>query len=89
MIDKEKLPFYEGVYYAKNDTIKLTAKGTHLMYLENEIIPIELKLKEENVLFNDINRIEVRLTKDKTGNFVSLVLLANGHKKKFKRKLKE
>ena len=42
-IDKEKLPFYDGVYYAKNDTIKLTAKGTHLMYLENEIIPIELK----------------------------------------------
>ena len=88
-IDKEKLPFYEGVYYAKNDTIKLTAKGKHLMYLENEIIPIELKLKEENVLFNDIHRIEVRLTKDKKGNFVSLVLVANGHKKKFKRKLKE
>ena len=59
------------------------------MYLENEIIPIELKLKEENVLFNDINRIEVRLTKDKKGNFVSLVLVANSHKKKFKRKLKE
>ena len=87
-IDKEKLPIYEGVYYAKNDSIKLTVKGKHLIFDVNGSIPLELKFKEENVLINEINRTEIRLKKDKKGNFVSLVLVANGQKMKFKRIIK-
>lgn len=87
-IEKEKLPIYEGLYFAKNDSIKLTVKGKHLMFDVNGSIPLELKLKEENVLINDINRTEVRLKKDNKGNFVSLVLMVKGQKMKFKRVIK-
>jgi CubicO group peptidase (beta-lactamase class C family) len=87
-IEKEKLPIYEGLYFAKNDSIKLTVKGKHLMFDVNGSIPLELKLKEENVLINDINRTEVRLKKDKKGNFVSLVLMVKGQKMKFKKVIK-
>ncbi len=58
------------------------------MFDVNGSIPLELKLKEENVLINDINRTEVRLKKDKKGNFVSLVLMVKGQKMKFKRVIK-
>ena len=85
-IKKEKLPLYEGVFFSKNDTIHFKVKGKHLMMIENEGIPIELKLKEENTLINEINKVEIILKKDKKGNIKSFVIQVSGDKKKFKRK---
>ena len=59
------------------------------MFIDNGSIPIELKLKEDNVLFNNISRTEVLLKNDKKGYIKSITILSNGQKRKLKRKLKE
>ena len=59
------------------------------MFIDNGSIPIELKLKEDNVFFNNISRTEVLLKNDKKGYIKSITILSNGQKRKLKRKLKE
>ena len=88
-INKDKLPFFKGEFCSKNDTVQFKVNGKHLMFIDNGSIPIELKLKEENVLFNNISRTEVLLKNDKKGYIKSITILSNGQKRKLKRKLKE
>ena len=88
-INKDKLPFFEGEFCSKNDTVQFKVNGKHLMFIDNGSIPIELKLKEDNVLFNNISRTEVLLKNDKKGYIKSITILSNGQKRKLKRKLKE
>ena len=88
-INEDKLPFFEGEYCSKNDTVQFKVYGKHLMFIDNGSIPIELKLKEEKVLFNNISRTEVLLKNDKKGYIKSITILSNGQKRRLKRKLKE